>query len=282
MDRTRAEADLVAREEQLVAWEESLLQSGPGPLYDCVLWNDGEQWRVLIDTDRDGELAEEKKLRPFGVAGEYGTFDGFTTTTFGVQVYDDGDVLSIVTVSGTHGTHVASIAASHYPDAPERNGIAPGARILSIKIGDIRTRRSSYGMSDQRAAATAARYEVDIVNASWGGQSAYQNGQDSNSMLYRRLVERYGILTVLSAGNEGPSYSTSGSAGGEVSRVLGVGAYASTEMAHMLYAAVKDSPDAALQFSSRGPTKDGAIGVDVMAPGQCGLPTRQSLLKGPK
>ncbi len=266
-DRTRAEADLVAKAELREAAEDKLLESGPGAIYDCVVWSDGTDWRVVIDTDQDGDLSDETVLRPYGVAGEYGTFDEQTNATFGVQVYEEGDVLSIVTVSGTHATHVASIASAHYPDNPARNGIAPGARILSIKIGDIRTGGASYGMSERRALAAAARHGVDIVNASWGGSSIFQDGEDGNGTLYRRLVERYDILAILSAGNEGPALSTAGSAGGEGSRLLGIGAYASGDMAHVLYNAVERSPDAALQFSSRGPTKDGDIGVDVMAPG---------------
>ena len=62
--------------------------------------DDGKTWRVLVDTDEDADLRNEKILRPYGVAGEYGSFGGIANTTFGVQVYEKGDLLSIVTVSG--------------------------------------------------------------------------------------------------------------------------------------------------------------------------------------
>lgn len=266
-DRNMTEQDLAAREKLLGALEDEYSKCVEDIYYDCVLWHDGEFWRVLVDCDRDGDLADETILRPFGLAGEYATFDPVSNLNFGVQVFEDGNLLSIVTVSGTHGSHVASIASAHFPDEPERDGIAPGAQIISIRIGDPRSGGSSYGTSERRAIALAAQAGVDIVNASWGGLSVYQDGSDAGCQAYDMLVERYGILAVLSAGNNGPALSTAGSAGGEARRVLGVGAYVSPEMGKVLYSTLKENPEAALQFSSRGPTKDGDWGVDVMAPG---------------
>ena len=266
-ERNRTERDLMARDAALTAWDEDKTSDTTGPIFDCIVWNDGKSWRVIIDTDEDGDLRNEKILRPYGVAGEYGSFGGIAHATFGVQVYEKGDLLSIVTVSGAHGTHVASIAAAYAPDEATRNGVAPGARIVSIKVGDIRARGSSYSTSELRATALAAQHRVDIVNASWGGRSTLQDGRNLNSRLYDMMVERYNVLGVLAAGNNGPALGTAGSAGAEANRILGVGAYMSPEMGQTLYNTLKQSADAAQQFTSRGPTKDGDFGVDVMAPG---------------
>ncbi len=39
---------------------------------------------------------------------------------------------------GSHGTHVGAISAAYFEDSSDENGIAPGAQLLSINIGDHR------------------------------------------------------------------------------------------------------------------------------------------------
>ena len=170
-DLSLKERDQIAREKIRKSLEDSFASSDPGPVYDCVVWSDGKEFHVLVDTDEDGDLRDEKDLRPFGVAGEYGKLGQEEAATFAVQVYEKGNLLSIVTVSGSHGSHVASIASAHFPKEPHRDGVAPGARILSIKIGDTRIGGSSSGLGEMRGVAACVQYGADLMNASWGGAS---------------------------------------------------------------------------------------------------------------
>ncbi len=57
---------------------------------------------------------------------QYATFSEVDNMNYSIQVYEGGDLLSIVCAPGSHGTHVAAITAAYHPQCTERNGIAPG------------------------------------------------------------------------------------------------------------------------------------------------------------
>ncbi len=57
---------------------------------------------------------------------QYGTFSAEDACNFALNIYEEGNVLSIVVDAGSHGTHVAGITAAYHPDEPDLNGVAPG------------------------------------------------------------------------------------------------------------------------------------------------------------
>lgn len=112
------------------------------PIFDIVMFqvteNDGNQrWKVAVDTTELGDLQKVDLLGEYRFGFEFSRF-GDELLTFSINVYDQGNIVSIVTNAGSHGTHVAGICAANFPDKPELNGLAPGAQILSLKIGDSR------------------------------------------------------------------------------------------------------------------------------------------------
>ncbi|MCE7002382.1 S8 family serine peptidase [Kibdelosporangium philippinense] len=149
-----------------------------------------------------------------------------------------------------HGTHVASIVAgTGAKSGGKYRGVAPGARILDVKVLDDSGSGADSGII--AGMQWAAEQGADIVNMSLGDFDTPE--VDPLEEAVNTLSAKYGTLFVISAGNYGPVPGTIGSPGA-ADAALTVGAV--------------DRDNQIAEFSSRGPRKGGGmIKPDITAPG---------------
>lgn len=161
-----------------------------------------------------------------------------------------------------HGTHVAGIAAG-------KRGVAREAELIAVKVLD------SQGIGWDSDVAAGIEWAVaqgaHIVSLSLGvGYDEYLDCYELASAQVVEAVARINkTLVVVAAGNDGPNSSTIASPGCAKS-ALTVGASYDTSYKLVDYLVCRDQEvraDDIACYSSRGPTKDGRIKPDLVAPG---------------
>src|SRR5687768_3318905 len=160
-----------------------------------------------------------------------------------------------------HGTHVTSLIASSRRKSDGRYfGVAPDARIISIKAFD-ESGASTYATVIRGidwVIANRAQYAIRVLNLSLGAPARSRYWDDPLNKAVMRAWQS-GIVVVVSAGNSGPLPQTVG-VPGNVPYVITVGAM--TDSFSLL---AKD--DRLASFSSTGPTFEGFVKPDLVAPG---------------
>uniref|UniRef100_M4BCP7 Tripeptidyl-peptidase II n=1 Tax=Hyaloperonospora arabidopsidis (strain Emoy2) TaxID=559515 RepID=M4BCP7_HYAAE len=262
----RVKKDLETRLGQLKEFEDKEFED-PGPIYDAVVFHDGTSWRAALDTTETGNFVGISTMTNFREERKFAAFSTESQLNYVLNIYDDGNTLSVVNDVGAHGTHVAGIVAAYYSEQPECNGVAPGAQIVAVKIGDGRLAGMETSSALSRAILAVMDSSVDIVNMSYG-EYASQHNYGRIIELSKELVDEHNVTFVVSAGNNGPALGTVGAPGGTTSCMLSVGAYVSPKMMDAEYTMrANDLSGTAYTWSSRGPTFDGDLGVNICAPG---------------
>ena len=174
-----------------------------------------------------------------------------------------------------HGTHVSGIIAGNaaLQTTDEQGfyyglGVAPGASIVTQRIFD-----GAGGYQPPPSFETLTRDAVQagavIGNNSWGDDT--QGRYDISAAEFDALVRDADELTAgdqpyileFSAGNAGPGPQTIGSPA-VAKNVIASGASQNDRFDFFIY---EDGSETMADFSSRGPTEDGRIKPDVVAPG---------------
>ncbi|XP_076661783.1 tripeptidyl-peptidase 2-like [Halictus rubicundus] len=243
--------------------------SDAGPTYDCVLFHDGEVWRACIDTSEEGNLEAGVCLGEYTLTREFAPLIPEDQLNISINVHDDGNTLEIVSLCSSHGTHVASIAAAYFPDNPDLNGVAPGAQIISLTVGDGRIGTMETGTAVVRAMIHVMKHKekINIINMSYGEHVHWSNTGRIGELM-NEVIDKYGVTWVASAGNLGPALCTVGTPPDISSNsIISVGAYVSPDMMVAEYSLREKLPGMPFTWSSRGPMIDGGAGVTVCAPG---------------
>jgi len=224
-------------------------------------------WSIQADADREiFPTSESRKMIGANVAEE----EGWTGKGIKVALLDTGwDPLNIQkmifdgksTVEGQplffdengHGTHCGSTITGRAIPTPwgSIKGVAP-----DVELGVFKCLGYGLGAGSQtsvmRAMMDAFEWGADIISGSLGSPYSEEPTDTIPECRAVRMLTNAGIINCWANGNDGPEPNTVGVPANEPS-ALSVGAV--------------DRAGKVADFSSRGPTAEGIIKCDVVAPG---------------
>lgn len=239
----------------------------------------GGSLRALVDVDGDGDMSDAAALGTYDETFQTAKFspgrpvDVVSPLTIAINLTRKGDELVLAgfhLATGAHGTHVAGIAAGNdIAGQAGWDGIAPGAVLLSLKIGNnALAGAATESDSMQNALRFAAQWGREhrmpvVVNLSYGIGSEIEGYSRIDSFCERFAIENPHVVIVTSAGNQGPGMSTVGTPAAS-DGVISVAAVETPANAGGLTGAATSGGVKVFGFSSRG----GELAKpDVAAPG---------------
>lgn len=245
------------------------------PVLVTALSGDGDDQAVCyVDTNLDRSFADEKPLQNYKL-----NFDTFTfhrdrpeaqipPMTFAVNIFLRQAKVVFQFDNGAHGTHVAGIAAGYRIHGQDDfHGVAPGAKVIGLKIGMGALGSPSVTESMKKALEYCARFARErgvpvVCNLSFGVDSEIEGHSDLDELFNKVLRENPYLVFCTSAGNAGPGLSTVGTPAA-ATEAIAVGALMAADTGRDVAGFALDAP-VVTPFSSRGGEVDKP---DVAAPG---------------
>lgn len=181
----------------------------------------------------------------------WGTYDAINDTVSNYGSEESG-----------HGTHVASIAVnSDYDSYGQIYGVAPNAAHVGIKAFDTEGKATYADVIRGIAWALEVKDQINlrVLNMSFSGPVRSNYWEDPLNKAVMKAWQA-GVVVVASAGNSGPDPMSIG-VPGNLPYIITVGAMTDD------YTAFNYSDDKVASFSSSGPTPEGFVKPDVIAPG---------------
>ena len=166
-------------------------------------------------------------------------------------------VLHIYLSRGSHQSMTLSVAAGSWTDESLASGVAPGARVLLVRISSPEPALARMFEGFMEA---AQRPDVDVISASQGTMLVPDTDADFSGVFFQRLEQVYRKPIFNSAGNRGPLVTSADAS------MLSVGGVLSPETWAALYGGRPLESLVVHPLSAAGPAIDGAIKPDFLAP----------------
>ncbi len=224
-------------------------------------------WVVYLDLNGNGDISDDKALRNYREKQDAFSFEypgDLPPLTMGLNVLPEeksedpssGGIVSFHFDDGSHGTHVAGIAGGNQIGGIDFNGIAPGANMMSMKLGNnlysggcsvTESMKKAYLYADK--VSREAKVPV-IINMSFGIGSEIEGQAEIEAFIENLTKENPYLYICVGSGNEGPGISSVGLPSASYA-VFSSGAVLTKEVGSDLYGATLNR-DIILYFSSRG------------------------------
>jgi hypothetical protein len=177
-----------------------------------------------------------------------------------VMAHDEAPhVLHVYLGKSSHQTMTVSVAAGSRTADGLAFGVAPGARVLLVRVSG--SEPSLAGMYEGFIAA-AARPDVDVISSSVGLVAVPDTAADFGGALMARLIEVYGKPIVIGAANTSQMLATAHAFG----PALSVGGLLSPATYGALHGGRALDHEIVHPMGAAGPSLDGAVKPDVVAP----------------